>query len=79
MIDPQIKFCISNLAWGSQKAFRSLDKDPNLSVTEYPCLRHCGQCARQLFAEVDGRVVTGRTADELIENVYDDLDEHFKE
>lgn len=75
MINPQIKFCVSNLAWGSQEAHRILEKDADLFVTEYPCLRHCGQCAKQLFTLVDGRFVSGGTAQELIENVYASLDE----
>lgn len=76
MIQPIIEFCISNLASGAQKAREVLERDPNLDVIEYGCLGYCGKCASLLYCLVNGEVVTGNTPEELVENVYQYLDEN---
>ncbi|WP_210365706.1 YuzB family protein [Bacillus sp. REN3] len=76
MIKPIIEFCISNLASGSQKAREELERDPDLDVIEYGCLGYCGKCAQSLFALVNGDPVTGDTPEELVENIYQYLDEN---
>lgn len=76
MFKPIIEFCISNLASGSQRAREILERDPNLDIIEYGCLGYCGKCAASLFALVNGEVVRGNTAEELVENVYQYLDEN---
>lgn len=73
---PIIEFCISNLASGSQKALEILEKDYDLDVIEYGCLGYCGKCADTLFALVNGEIVTGSTPDELVENIYEYLEEN---
>ena len=47
---PLIEFCVSNVASGSYQAMEQLEKDPNLDVMEYDCLRYCGICSSNLFA-----------------------------
>ncbi|WP_342432837.1 YuzB family protein [Neobacillus sp. FSL H8-0543] len=76
MIKPIIEFCISNLANGSQKALERLEKDYDLDVIEYGCLGYCGKCASTLYALVNGEVVTGSTADELVDNIYQYLEDN---
>lgn len=76
MISPIIEFCISNLASGAQKALEQLGKDADLDIVEYGCLGYCGKCARSLFALVNGEVVTGETADELVANIYQYLEDN---
>lgn len=76
MIKPIIEFCVSNLANGSQKALEKLEKDPNLDVIEYGCLGYCGICARNLYALVNGEVVTGETPDDLVDKIYQYLEEN---
>lgn len=76
MIKPIIEFCVSNLANGSQKARAVLEKDSNLDVIEYGCLGYCGICYDGPYALVNGEVVTGETPDELIENIYEYLEEN---
>jgi uncharacterized protein YuzB (UPF0349 family) len=76
MIQPIIEFCISNLANGAQKALEKLEKDPNLDIIEYGCLGYCGKCATTLYALVNGEIVTGKTADELVDNIYQYLEEN---
>lgn len=76
MFKPIIEFCISNLASGSQKAREILERDPNLDIIEYGCLGYCGKCAAGLFALVNGEFVGGQTPDELVENIYQFLDEN---
>jgi len=75
-VNPIIEFCVSNLASGSQKAKEILEQDPNLDVIEYGCLSYCGQCFESLYALVNGDIVTGETADELVENIYTHLEEN---
>jgi uncharacterized protein YuzB (UPF0349 family) len=76
LIKPIIEFCISNLANGSQKTLEKLERDPDLDIIEYGCLGYCGKCASTLFALVNGEVVTGKTPDELEDNIYQYLDEN---
>ncbi|MCM3663319.1 YuzB family protein [Mesobacillus subterraneus] len=76
MIKPIIEFCISNLASGAQKAREELERDPDLDVIEYGCLGYCGKCAQSMFALVNGDPVVGETPQELVENIYQYLDEN---
>jgi uncharacterized protein YuzB (UPF0349 family) len=76
LIKPIIEFCISNLASGSQKAREILERDPNLDIIEYGCLGYCGKCASTFYCLVNGDVVTGNSPDELVENVYEYLEEN---
>ncbi|KAA6450528.1 YuzB family protein [Bacillus swezeyi] len=73
---PIIEFCVSNLAQGSQKAKEILEKDPNLDVVEYGCLSYCGQCMQTLFALVNGEMVSGNNPAELVENIYEFIEEN---
>ncbi|MCT4572091.1 DUF1450 domain-containing protein, partial [Bacillus thuringiensis] len=52
------------------------EKDPNLDVMEYGCLGYCGICFEGPFALVNGEVVQGATVEELVNNVYEYLDEN---
>lgn len=76
MIMPIIEFCINNLASGSQKAREVLERDRNLDIIEYGCLGYCGKCAASPFALVNGEVVIGKDPEDLVENVYQFLDEN---
>ncbi|WP_071460564.1 YuzB family protein [Bacillus massilinigeriensis] len=76
MIQPIIEFCISNLANGSQKAKEQLERDPDLDVIEYGCLGYCGKCDRSPYALVNGEPVSAETPDELVEKIYQYLDEN---
>jgi len=76
MMNPIIEFCMSNLASGSQRAKEILEEDPNLDVIEYGCLSHCGECYENLYALVNGDVVTGDTPEELVKNIYQYLEEN---
>jgi uncharacterized protein YuzB (UPF0349 family) len=73
---PIIEFCISNLANGAQKALEQLERDPNLDIVEYGCLSYCGKCARSLYALVNGEPVSAESPDELVENIYQYLDDN---
>ncbi|KAA0545367.1 DUF1450 domain-containing protein [Bacillus sp. BGMRC 2118] len=73
---PIIEFCVSNLASGAQEARAILERDSNLDVVEYGCLNYCGKCFISLYALVNGVVVAGEDASELIENIYKHLDEN---
>jgi len=76
MIKSIVEFCVSNLASGSQKALEQLEKDYDLDVIEYGCLGYCGKCAHSLFALVNGEVVTGETPEQLVDKIYQYLEEN---
>ena len=76
MFKPIIEFCISNLASGAQKAREKLERDSNLDIIEYGCLGYCGKCTHSLYALVNGEVVTGETAEQLVDNIYQHLEEN---
>ena len=73
---PIIEFCISNLANGAQKALEQLERDSNLDIIEYGCLGYCGKCARSLYALVNGEPVSADSPDELVEKIYQYLEEN---
>lgn len=73
---PIIEFCISNLANGAQAVMQQLEKDPNLDIIEYGCLGYCGKCYNSLYALVNGEIVTGNNPDELVEKIYNYLEEN---
>lgn len=73
---PIIEFCISNLANGAQKAREQLERDPNLDIIEYGCLSYCGKCARSLYALVNGEPVSADSPDELVDKIYQYMDEN---
>ncbi|GGH75114.1 uncharacterized protein YuzB (UPF0349 family) [Pullulanibacillus pueri] len=75
-MNPIIEFCMSNLAADSQKAFAILEEDANLDVIEYTCLDYCDLCYEGPYALVNGEFVTGETAEELVKNVYQFLEEN---
>ncbi|PLT34005.1 YuzB family protein [Bacillus sp. V5-8f] len=75
-MNPIIEFCISNLASGGQLALEILERDPNFDIIEYGCLGYCGKCAASLYALVNGEVVTGETPEQLVENIYQYLEEN---
>jgi uncharacterized protein YuzB (UPF0349 family) len=74
-MNPIIEFCINNLISGSQEAKERLEKDPDLDVVEYGCLRNCGLCSQTLYAVVEGDRVMADTPDELVDKIYEHLDE----
>lgn len=76
VIMPIIEFCVNNLANGSQKAREILERDPNMDVIEYGCLGYCGKCSASLFALVNGEVVMGKNPEDLVENIYQFLEDH---
>ena len=76
IMKPIIEFCISNLASGAQPAMEILDRDPNLDVIEYGCLSYCGICSASMYALVNGDVVTGETPEELVDNIYQYIEEN---
>lgn len=70
MLTITIEFCINNLANGAQSAREQLEKDPNFHVIEYGCLAYCGKCLHMLYALVNGKVVEGHSADDLVKQIY---------
>lgn len=74
-MNPIVEFCISNLAKGSQSVFDELSNDPNIDVLDYGCLTYCGQCNDNLYALVNGDIVTGDTPELLKQNIYKHIEE----
>ena len=75
-MNPMVEFCISNLANGSQEAFDILEQDPDLDVLEYGCLSYCSLCSETLFAIVNGDVVEGDSPSDLVEKIYQYIEEN---
>lgn len=71
-----IEFCVNNLVSGSQKAKEELEKDPDLDVIEYGCTSFCGICSQFLFAVVDGEPIMADTPEELVDKVYEYLEDN---
>ncbi|PBB06296.1 YuzB family protein [Salimicrobium humidisoli] len=74
-MNPLIEFCVTNLADGTQEVKEKLEKDPDLDVQEWGCLNHCGMCAIKHYALVEGQRVFANSPDELLEKIYEYLEE----
>jgi uncharacterized protein YuzB (UPF0349 family) len=75
-VRPIIEFCVSNLAGGSQRAREILERDPNFDVIEYGCLGNCGQCYESPYALVNGEYIAAKTPEELVDKIYQYLEEN---
>ncbi|WP_027964350.1 YuzB family protein [Halalkalibacillus halophilus] len=75
-MNPIVEFCVNNLISGSQEAFEKLEKDPDLDVIEYGCTSHCGICAASLFAIVNGECITADSSGELVDKIYQHLEDN---
>lgn len=75
-VKPIIEFCLSNVATYSQAAFEILEADHHLDVVEYSCTSNCELCASTLFCIVNGEIVVAETAERLVENVYQFLEDN---
>lgn len=72
---PIIEFCTSNLASGTEEIMELLERNPALDVVEYGCLGNCGECFLHPFAYVDGKIISGETPSELMENIKKEIKE----
>ncbi|MGL4820739.1 MAG: YuzB family protein [Bacilli bacterium] len=77
VIRPMVEFCVSNLANGSQKVYERLERDGDCDVLDYGCLGYCGKCSSELFAMVNGELVTADSPDELYNNIQKKIDEQL--
>ncbi|RPF50319.1 YuzB family protein [Aquisalibacillus elongatus] len=75
-MNPLVEFCINNLMSGSQEVFEQLEKDPDIDVVELGCTSNCALCAMTLFAVVEGDLVMGETPEQLLDNIYKQLEEN---
>lgn len=75
-MNPMVEFCITNLANGAQDVYDKLELDPNVDVLEYGCLSFCMECAEGLYAVVNGDLVTGNDATDLLQNIYQYIEEN---
>ncbi|MET3683667.1 uncharacterized protein YuzB (UPF0349 family) [Alkalibacillus flavidus] len=74
-MNPLVEFCVNNLMSGSQEALEKLDKDPDIDVVEYGCTSNCAICSMSLFAIADGELIMADTPSELVDKVYQFLEE----
>jgi uncharacterized protein YuzB (UPF0349 family) len=72
---PLIEFCINNLTNDVLEVKKKLESDPSVDVLEYGCLGNCTLCAETSYAMVDGEIVTGNTAEELLQKIYKHIEE----
>lgn len=66
---PMVEFCINQLTPELEKIKEELETDPELDVLETSCLGNCEICAKTPYAMVDGEIITGDTAEELLKNI----------
>ncbi len=69
-----IEFCVNNLTPEVQEIKERLEEDPELDVIDYDCTTNCTICAEQPFALVDGELIVGESAEELLDNIYQALE-----
>jgi uncharacterized protein YuzB (UPF0349 family) len=77
---PLVEFCVANLTDEVLAIKAKLEMDYDLDVIDYGCLGSCGICAERPYALVNGEVVTGKNGEELLANIYREIEEmeiHF--
>ncbi|MBA4542081.1 MULTISPECIES: DUF1450 domain-containing protein [Thermoactinomyces] len=72
---PLVEFCLNNLTDDVLEIKKKLEADPEIDVLEYGCLGNCGICASGPYALVNGELITGDTAEELLKNIYKAIEE----
>ncbi len=73
MTNSKVWFCEINLENGSRPAKEALEQDPNLHVIGYGCLKRCKKCDLKLFGVVEGTIVEGETSEDLVKNIYEQI------
>ncbi|WP_338448049.1 DUF1450 domain-containing protein [Niallia oryzisoli] len=76
MTKPKIEFCMLNLERkdGSKKARQIIERDLNIETTAYGCMTNCYNCAKSLYAVVNGEYVYAETSEQLVEKIYQQLE-----
>lgn len=72
---PLVEFCVNNLTDDVIEIKEKLEKDYSLDVIEYDCLGNCTICARQPYVLVNGEIVRGENAKELLIKIYETIEE----
>ncbi|AMA71989.1 MULTISPECIES: YuzB family protein [Aneurinibacillus] len=70
---PMVEFCVSNLSLGSETVKKVLEEENEVDVLEYGCLGNCGQCFVQPYALVNGKLIAGKDAQELLAAIKDHI------
>ncbi len=66
----RVTFCASNLALGHTRIVETLkERHPELGVNVYGCLGNCQGCEGTPYAVVDGHIVMGADAQELLARI----------
>ncbi|MFB4160006.1 DUF1450 domain-containing protein [Geomicrobium sp. JSM 1781026] len=73
---PIVEFCMSNLAEGTHPVLEALERDADIDVVEYGCLGKCTLCAKKNYAIVEGKIISGSSAEELLEKIYKELEDN---
>ncbi|WP_071394377.1 DUF1450 domain-containing protein [Bacillus tuaregi] len=75
MTNPKIEFCMLNLERkdGSKKARQMIEKELNIETTAYGCMTNCHQCAKSLYAVVNGEYIYAESSEQLVERIYKQL------
>lgn len=66
----KVEFCAINLGTHSYKVKSIIEKEPDVEVITFGCLKNCSNCFKQQYAKVNGEIVTGDTPELLIENIF---------
>lgn len=69
----QIEFCVSNMAQGSADAYDEMQNRTDVEVEEFGCTSNCELCVEQLFAVVNGEVVTAEDAESLMASIEKEI------
>lgn len=69
----QIEFCVSNMAQGSSDAYDEMLNRTDVEVEELGCTSNCELCVEQLFAVVNGEVITAEDAESLVASIDEEI------
>lgn len=68
-----VDYCIANLI-ATVDIEKILEEEfPEVAVMANNCLSFCGLCAQVPYAQVNGRIVHGKTVDECLEKIRQEI------
>lgn len=69
----KVEFCVSNQSYCHPDVYDVLEEREDISVEDTGCNSYCEICDYHYYALVNGEPVSGDSAEELLENIDEEL------
>ncbi|OXS73018.1 hypothetical protein B1B04_13720 [Lysinibacillus sp. KCTC 33748] len=69
----RVEFCMTNLSLGAADAYDVLVERSDIEIEESGCTSHCEICEQEIFAIVNGEIVTADDAETLVKAIDQEI------